>query len=54
MTTTEVIRFSPDATISIVWDIVADEALRCPSQQDMDHLPVGDDLTADEIESLDE
>ena len=50
----QVIRYSPDASISIVWDTVADEAVRCPTQWDMDHLPVGKDLTEDEIEALDE
>jgi hypothetical protein len=50
--TTEVIRFSEDAAISIVWDTAADEAVRCPTQDDMDNLPVGDDLTDEEIETL--
>ena len=50
----QVIRFSEDASISIVWDPVADEAVRCPTQDDMDNLPVGDDLTAEEIETIDE
>ena len=52
--TNEVIRFSVDASISIVWDTVADEALRCPTQDDVDTLPVGEDLTVEEIETLDE
>jgi len=52
--TTEVIRFSDDAAISIVWDTAADEAVRCPTQDDLDNLPVGEDLTADEIESLED
>ncbi len=50
----QVIRFSEDASISIVWDTVADEAVRCPTQDDMDNLPVGEDLTAEEIETIDE
>jgi hypothetical protein len=48
------IRYSPNGTISIVWDIAADEAVRCPTQWDTDHLPVGSDLTDDEIKTLDE
>jgi len=51
---TQVIRYSADASVSIVWDAVADEAVRCPTQLDMDHLPVGEDLTEDEIDTLDE
>jgi hypothetical protein len=50
----QVIRFSSDASISIVWDTVAGEAVRCPTQEDVDTLPVGDDLTDDETESLEE
>jgi hypothetical protein len=52
ITSQEEIRFSADGAISIVW---ADgEAVRCPTQQDMDALPVGEDLTAEEIETIDE
>jgi hypothetical protein len=50
---TQVIRFSRDASISIVWDTAADKAVRCPTQSDMDNLPVGKDLTAKEIKTLD-
>ena len=48
-----VIRFSKDASISIVWDTAANKAVRCPTQSDMDRLPVGKDLTAKEIKTLD-
>lgn len=50
----EVIRYSPDSSICIVWDTAADESVRCPTQWDMDNLPVGDDLTAEEVAALDE
>jgi hypothetical protein len=49
---TLVIRYSPDATISMVWDTEEDEAVRCPTQADMDNLPVGADLTDEEISAL--
>ena len=48
----QVIRFSEDASISIVWDVVTDEAVRCPTQDDMDKLEVGEDLTAEEIDGI--
>ncbi len=54
MTTNEVIRYSDDAAICIVWDTATDQAVRCPTQRDMDTLPVGDDLTDAEIETIDE
>ena len=45
------IRFSADGSVSMVW---ADgEAVRVPTQQDLDTLPVGDDLTEDEVAGLD-
>lgn len=47
----EQIRYSADAAICIVQD--EDGAFRCADQQDMDTLPVGDDLTAEEIDLLD-
>jgi hypothetical protein len=50
----EVIRFSQDKMISIVWNTFTDEAVRSPTQEDMDTLPVGEDLADDEIETLDE
>jgi hypothetical protein len=51
MTTTEEIRYSEDGTICMVW---ADgEPVRCPTQGDMDTLPVGEDMTADEVDRLD-
>lgn len=46
------IRFSADGHISIVWDNC--EPVRCPTQHDMDTLPVGLDLTDDEIEQIEE
>jgi hypothetical protein len=46
------IRFSEDGLVCVVW---ADgQALRVPTQHDMDTLPVGDDLTADELAGLDD
>ena len=48
-----IIRFSEDAAINVVWDTASDEAVRCPTQEDIDTLPVGDDLTEDEIETID-
>ena len=49
---TEQIRYSEDATISMVW---ADgKPVRCPTQEDMDSLPVGPDMDADEVELCDE
>lgn len=51
-TTTEEIRFSEDGAISMVWS--DGEPVRCPTQEDMDDLPVGDDMTDEEIESLDD
>lgn len=35
----------------IVWDTATDET-RCATQQDMDELPVGPDLTAEEEASI--
>ena len=49
-TTIEEIRYSEDGTISMVW--AAGEPVRCPTQDDMDSLPVGKDMTADEVDSL--
>ena len=48
----EEIRYSADGSICMVWD--GGEPVRCPSQEDMDHLPVGSDMTADEIDQCDE
>jgi hypothetical protein len=46
----EVIRYDADGTLCMVW---ADGgAVRCPSQEDMDTLPVGSNLTAEEVDSL--
>lgn len=50
----QVIRFSEDAKICIVWDTDENSAVRCPTQGDMDNLPVGDDLTDEEIETIDD
>ena len=50
--TNEQIRYSEDGTISMVW---ADgQPVRCPTQEDLDSLPVGPDMDADEVEQLDE
>ena len=51
MKTTEEIRYSTDGSICMVYD--NDGPVRCPTQEDMDTLQVGDDLTAEEIENLD-
>ena len=48
----DIIRFSPDGSVNMVW--CDGEPVRCPTQDDMDNLPVGDDMTADEIEQLDD
>ena len=46
----EVIRYDAAGTVSMVW---ADgEPVRCPTQHDMDTLPVGGDMTNDEVEGL--
>jgi hypothetical protein len=51
METVTEIRFSADGAVSMVW---ADgEAVRVPTQQDLDILPVGDDMTEDEVAGLD-
>lgn len=50
----KVIRFSEGANISIVWDTREDRAVRFPTQDDMDNLPVGEDLTEEEIETIEE
>ena len=49
---TEEIRHSENGCISMVWR--DGEPLRCPTQDDTDNLPVGDDMTDEEIEVLDE
>lgn len=49
-----VIRYSKSGNICIVWDTAKNEAVRCPTQKDMDRLPVGKDLTKKEIETLPE
>ena len=45
------IRFSADGAVSMVW---ADgEAVRVATQEDLDVLPVGDDMTDEEVAGLD-
>ena len=44
------IRYSADASVCMVWD--GDEPVRCPTQDDMDELPVGPDMTDDEVALL--
>ena len=46
------VRFSPDAMTCIVQD--DDGTFRVATQDDMDTLEVGEDLTDDEIETLNE
>ena len=48
------IRHSNDGSVSMVWDTDADEPVRCPTQDDMDSLPVGDDLTDEDAARLEE
>ena len=45
----DVLRFSKDGETMAVYD-TDERTFRFPNQWDMDHLPVGDDLTEDEIE----
>jgi len=52
MTTTEEIRYSVDGSVCMVW--VDGEPDRCPTQDDMDRLPVGTDMTDDEVAALDD
>ena len=46
------IRFSPDANICIMQE--DDGTFRVPAQDDVNTLEVGEDLTDDEIEMLDD
>jgi hypothetical protein len=48
------IRHSNDGSVSMVWDTDADEPVRCPTQDDMDTMPVGEDLTDADVERLDD
>lgn len=51
MGTTTQIRFSDDGQICMVW---ADgRTVRVPTQHDMDTLPVGEDMTDEEVAGLD-
>jgi len=43
----ETIRYSSDASVCMVWS--DGEPVRCPSQHDMDNLPVGGDMDEDEL-----
>ena len=54
MAENEVIRFSDDGSVSIVWATADDAPVRVPTQHDLDTLPVGDDLTDDDIARLDD
>jgi hypothetical protein len=45
------IRYSADGAICMVWR--DGEPLRCPTQRDMDTLPVGADMSDDEVAQLD-
>jgi len=46
-----VIRYNADASVCMVWR--DGEPLRCPTQRDMDTLPVGADMSDDEVAQLD-
>lgn len=48
--TREEIRYSADATISMVYS--DGQPVRAATQHDMDTLPVGADLTADDVAGL--
>ena len=48
----ETIRYSTDGAVCMVWS--DGEPVRCPTQDDMDTLPVGQDMTDDEVEALDD
>ena len=50
-TTLTQIRFTDDASICMVWE--DGKPLRVPTQHDMDTLPVGDDITGDDLMLLD-
>lgn len=50
ITQDEIIRYSADGSVSMVYR--DGEPVRCPTQEDMDTLPVGPDMTDDDIESL--
>lgn len=52
MTTNEQIRYSEDGSVSMVWS--DGEPVRCPTQEDLDTLPVGPDMDQDEVEQLDD
>ena len=47
----EQIRYSNDGSICMVWS--GGSPLRCPTQDDMDRLPVGPDMTEDDVALLD-
>lgn len=51
--TNEVIRHSGNGGVSMVWDTERDEPVRCPTQEDMDRLPIGEDLTEDDLARCD-
>ena len=44
------IRYSVDGSVCMVW--CDGEAVRCPTQEDMDNLPVGRDMDEEEIDDL--
>ena len=44
------IRYSSDGTMCMVWQ--DGKPVRCPTQDDMDALPVGDDMTEEELAQL--
>lgn len=46
----EEIRYSEDGSVSMVW--AEGEPIRCPTQEDIDTLPVGEDMTDEEVENL--
>jgi hypothetical protein len=52
MTAIAEIRYSQDGSIVMVWR--DGKPLRCPTQGDMDSLPVGEDMTDEEVAELDD
>ncbi len=44
------VRFSEDGSVSMVWE--DGKPVRCPTQHDMDSLPVGPDMTDEELDQI--
>ena len=46
-----VLRFHSSGTM-MIWDTITNEPVRCPTQNDMDSLPVGPDMSEEEYALL--